>query len=89
MLVLVIYFIELTKVIHFSFDLNCVYQWTDSVTENYLVSITSTFFFMMLPVLKVLTHIITSITTHPTRLTAIPAITSVSTFKTASILYIF
>jgi hypothetical protein len=39
-------------------------------------------------VLKVLIYIITSIIAHPTRLTDILTIMSVSTFKTAVILYI-
>jgi len=39
--------------------------------------------------LKILTYIITSITAHPVRLTALPAKMSVLTFKTAVILYIW
>ena len=40
------------------------------------------------PLLKIWTYIITSITGHPVRLAVILAIVSVSTFKTAVILYI-
>jgi ABC-type transport system involved in cytochrome c biogenesis permease component len=40
-----------------------------------------------IPVLKISIYIITSITAHPVRLAAILAIMSVSTFKTAVILY--
>jgi hypothetical protein len=39
------------------------------------------------PVLKISTYIITSITAHPVELAAILAIMSVSTFKTAAILF--
>jgi hypothetical protein len=42
----------------------------------------------IMPVLKILTYIITSITARPVRLAEILAVMSVSTFKTAVILYV-
>jgi hypothetical protein len=62
----------------------CECARTDSDIGNYwspLLTITS--------VLKISTYIITSITAHPVRLAVILAIMSVSTFKTAAILYRF
>ena len=70
----------------------CQYQQTHSATENIgqcngkhimtlsIKTITS--------LLKAFTYIMTGITGHPIRLTAILAIMSVSTFTTANILYI-
>ena len=63
------------------------WPWSTKILGEFKHILTSTIK-TIVPVLKISTYVITSITAHPIWLAAILAIMSVSTFKTAVILYI-